>query len=373
MSKKNVEKFVKFLLNNKNMNRKQRYEVSRLLVRDAASISGAASQDSVPSDEKEFRPEHCDTETIFRFLHLFGEKEALKYTTHTWERSAETGAFIFTDFDSFKNQYSAILTEWEKKINILGNTELWMLIRNFLLNDDANFYWGEDRIQVGYNKYLAKWMKDNPDNQPFSMPLSEFPPSIRPRVVNKRSLNSFNDVVEIFKHSIEFRDNDLYSAVKRIFKNKSFNINKEKLTTLQGVTFYTHTQKVKYALETIAGNIFNRAEFPDIEISCNTTGGKTKSSIRLEILQVGSFSNKGIDEPKVIGEDPNGDLATIKNSLRNLCDFSVESVFKHNGKFCPLRINYLVSKKKKTPAFEDISKDSCRGFKYVLTFYNYNI
>lgn len=373
MSKKNVEQFVRFLLNNKNLNNKQKNEVSRLLVRDTIPINGDAPQNSVPSENKEFYPEYCDTETIFRFLHLFGEKEALKYTTHTWERCAETGAYIFNDFDSFKEQYSAILKKWEKRINILGNTELWMLIRNFLLNDDANYYWGEDKIHVGYNKYLAKWMKDNPNNQPFSMPLSEFPPSIRPGVINKRSLNSFNDIVEIFKRSIEFRDNDLYSAVKRIFKNKSFNINKEKLSSLQGVTFYTHTQKVKYALETIAGNIFNRAEYPEIEISCETIDIQTRIAIRITILQVGSFSNRSIDDPKVIGKDTNGDIATIKNSLCNLCEFSVESIFKQNGKLCPLRINYLTSKENNNPAFEEISKDSCCGFKYILTFYNYNI
>ena len=371
MGKKNVEQFVKFLLNSKNLNREQIRAVSRLFARDSGFIYEAPKEEPVEAASSEYKPERHDTETIFRFLHLFGEKEALKYTTHTWERSPETGEFIFQDFKEFKKQYSDILDEWERKIIIIGNTELWMLIRNFLLNDDTQFYWGEEKIHVGYNKYLAKWMKDNPGNQPFSMPLSEFPESIRPGVVNKRSLNSFNDVVEIFKHSIEFRDNDLYNATKRIFKNKSFCIDKEKLATLQGVTFYTHTQKVKNALEIIAGNIFNRADFPDIEISCSTNTGNERNAIQIEILQLDSFSNKDVDNPKVLGTDPNGDIASIKDLLRNLCDLSVVSRFKLEDEFKCLRINYLVSGNKSVSGIEALQEEECKGFKYILTFYNY--
>lgn len=372
MSQKNIERFVQFLLNNKNMDRNHRQEVSRLLIRDAAYINKNDAEESSIPEQYTFHTEIADTETIYRFLHLFGQKEALKYTTHTWERSSETGKFIYEDFDTFKSQYTSILNDWERKINLIGNTDLWMLIRNFLLNDDATFFWGEDRIRVGFNKFLSKWMKENPDNQPFSMPLSEFPAEIRPLVVNKRCLSSFNDVVEVFKHCIEFRDNDLYSAVKRIFKNKSFSLNKDKLSTLQGVTFYTHTQKVKAALEIISGNIFNRTDFPEVEISCETFEEAKRNAIRITILQVGSFSNKDLASSKVLAQDPDGDIATIKTYLRNLCDFSVESLFKQNGEIKPIRINYTKSDKTQSQAFEAIPSKDCRGFAYILTFYNYN-
>ena len=398
MNKNNIELFIKFLFSNKALNHIQKREVSKLLARDASYIQNTTniniegtgdnnsstitvSEDSrTPKDsfdctivDEPYKPTIIDTETIFRFLHLFGEKEALKYTTHTWERSPETGEFIFQDFMVFKKQYSDILEKWKHKILFLGNTDLWMLVCNFLLNDETKFYWGEEKIRIGYNKYLAKWMKDNPGNQPFSMPLSEFPESIRPGIINKRSLNSFYDVVEIFKHSIEFRDNDLYIAIKRIFKNKSFIINKEKLTTLQGVSFYSHTQKVKNALEVIAGNIFNRAEYPNIEISCLTNTGKERNSIQLEILQLDSYSNKDVNNPKVLGTDSNGDISSIKNLLRNLCDFSVVSRFKQDDEFKCLRINYLVSGNNAVSGIESIHEDDCKGFKYILTFYNYNI
>ena len=369
MSKKNVELFVKYLLNSNNLDQEQRKAVSRLLTRDSGSVPSVQESIKTLSD---FKSERHNTETIFRFLHLFGEKDALKYTTHTWEHSPGTEDFKFKDFETFKKRYSDILNEWKDKILILGNTELWMLIQNFLLNDDTQFYWGEDKIRVGYNKYLAKWMDNNPGNQPFSMPLSEFPESIRPSVINKRSLNSFNDVVEIFKHSIEFRDNDLYNAIKRIFKNKSFRINREKLATIQGVTFYTHTQKIKNALEIIAGNIFNRAEFPDFEVSCTTKTGKEKNTIQLEILQLDSYSNKDVNDPKVLGIDPNGDIASIKNLLRNLCDFSVVSRFKQDDEFKYLRINYLVSDSRPGYNIEVVNEYDCKGFKYILTFYTYN-
>jgi hypothetical protein len=57
-----------------------------------------------------------------------------------------------------------------------------------------------------------------------------------------------------------------------------------------------------------------------------------------------------------------GDFSSIKDMLRNLCDWSIESEFAEGA----YRINYLVSDNDK-PAYEKIM--SADGFKHLLTFY----
>ena len=57
-----------------------------------------------------------------------------------------------------------------------------------------------------------------------------------------------------------------------------------------------------------------------------------------------------------------GDFSTIKDKLRNLCDWCIESEFAEGA----YRINYLVSDNE-NPAHEKII--SAEGFKHILTFY----
>lgn len=396
MDQNNIELFIKFLLSNKALDYIQKREVSKLLARDASYIKsitnfppeGTRGKKSSPATtsadsgvnedspnstvvDEAYKPTIIDTETIYRFLHLFGEKDALKYTTHLWDKSKDKEGFIYENFDEFKKMYSKILMEWSKRINDLGNVRLWMLVKNFLLNDEGNYYWSEYEIKVGYNKYLAQWMKSHPGERPSSMPLAEFPENIRPGVINKRTLDTFNDIIDIFKKCIEFRDDYFYRTVKNTFKNKSFKVDNEKLKDLEGVTFYTHTQMVKEALEIIAANIFNRPEFQNIEITCNRDENEQGSSIRLEILQVSSFSNKDLYDSKVLGKDPDGDIYTIKEKLNNLCDFAVESKFRLNKEVSCFHIDYLTSDKNCQNGIRPISEKDCPGFKYILTFHTY--
>ena len=396
MGQNNIELFIKFLLSNKALDHIQKREVSKLLARDASYIQSVTNTQpevvdvtnpvsvTTPSENvanqdtsegtivnEPYKPTIIDTETIYRFLHLFGEKEALKYTTHIWDKSKEQEGFIYENFAAFKKQYKKILMEWSKRINDLGNGELWNLIRNFLLNDDGYYYWSEYKIRVGYNKYLAQWMDNNPGKRPSSMPLTEFPEDIRPGVINKRTLDTFNDIIDIFKKCIEFRDDNFYRTVKNTFKNKSFNVDKEKLKDLEGVTFYTHTQKVKEALEIIAANIFNRKDYPNVEITLKRQEDEQGNAIQLGILQVGSYSNKDLNDSKVLGIDQNGDIYTLKEKLNNLCDFSVESKFRVNNELRCFHIDYLTSDKECHDGIYPISEKDCLGFKYILTFHTY--
>ena len=360
-------RFLNFLLNNKKLTREQRKEISLLFVRDFINEMEQKAEVNIVGDSIPNARMH-DVKPVFNFLHLFTEKEALKYTTHTWDRSPETGKYCFDSYDDFKKQYEGIL----KKNNIWDYShELWKLTTNFLRNDDAKLGWSEHHIKIGYNKHVKQWMKENPGEQPMARELSKFPSDMRPGLINRNTLSSFSDVVDIFKRCIEFRDNDLYLMVRKVFKKKGFYIDREKLDTLKGVVFYTHTESIKKVLEQIAGNIFLRPKYPNIEISCHRKEGKLRDEIILEILQVGSFSNILITDDKVLGNNEDCTMSDIMKTLNNLCDFSVESKFRYkDDSIKAYRINYLVSEDEK-PLFQEIPEQDCRGYKSILTFYKY--
>ena len=330
----------------------------------------------------------------------------MKFTTHPWDNNNE-GEYNYDSFATFKEQYLSILLDKNKldkldrykelypfvikikkgdsrssnnitPMDVLNYRcdHLWQLIRNFLVNNDATYPWGEFKLKIGYNKYLKDWMDKNPQQQPFAMPLSYFQeiglPELKPQtLINGKQLYDFGDVVELFKHCIEFRDDDLYKTARIIFKSSDISVNKELLSTLKGCVFYTDTSLVKNALRVIAGNIHQRTEHPNVEISCITSEEANRKRISLEILQIDSFSYRDVTDAKIDPNSNEGDLATIRNQLRNLCDFSVESLFKVDGVVKPLRINYLSSSFDHYQKIEDIDEKSCAGFKYILHFYNY--
>ncbi len=363
-------RFLNYLLINKRLTREQRKKISQLLVRDL-SDNTQQETDETSNDESIPKARIHDVKPVFDFLHMFTEKEALKYTTHAWDRSSsDSGKYCFASYAEFKTKYEKILRK--KKNNIFPYSEdLWKLTQNFLLNDDAKYGWSEHKIKIGYNTFVEQWMLNNPEEQPMAMPLSAFPSDMRPGPIKKSTLSSFSDVVDIFKRCIEFRDDDLYFMVRKVFKKKGFNIDKEKLESLKGVVFYTYTEGIKQVLEQIAGNIFLRPAHPDIEICCHKREGQLRDEIIIEIIQFGSFSNKPITDEKVLGTTEESTLYDIKKKLCNLCDFSVESKFKDkDGVIKPFRINYLVSEVER-PLYQVIPESDCKGYKSILTFYKY--
>jgi len=364
-------RFLNYLLTNNKLTREQKKEISHLLVRDLTiDLQQEDGVDVSAEDEIIPQAKWHDVKHVFDFLHLFTEKEALKYTTHTWDRSSDTGKYCFASYAEFKTKYERILKNKKYKI-FPYSKDLWKLTQNFLLNDDAKFGWSEHQIKIGYNTYVEQWMQKNPNEQPLAMPLSEFPSDQRPGAINRKTLSSFSDVVDIFKHCIEFRDNDLFFMARKVFKKEGFNIDKKKLDSLKGIVFYTYTEGIRQVLELIAGNIFSRTEHPEIEISCHKKEGQNRDEIILEILQVDSFSNKPITDEKVLGTDKDSTISDIVKKLNNLCDFSVESTFRDkDNDIKHFRINYLVSDEEK-PLYQEIPETECRGYKSILTFYKY--
>lgn len=378
MEKKELQEFLHFLTHNKGLTRARQLKRDALLSRDLCEIQKSYDDSHISSSasiDKDYTMFHSPS-TIVSFLHQFTEQKtlALKYTSHYWDRNSE-GIYPYSGFRDFKENYLKILNDKEGRP--LSEIEplcqhLWMTIKNFLVNDDGKYPWSDYKLRIGYNHYLEKWMDSNPDKQPFSMPLSELPDEMKPKsLINGKTLVYFGDVVEIFKHCIEFRDNDLFFEVLRIFKESSdHRIDMALLSSLRGRTFYTDTELVKDALRIIASNIFQRSEYPELQICCKLKGEDGKE-IELRIMQVGSFSNKDVNDPKILANSSDGDMARIREKLRNLCDFSVESLFRVNEELQHCRINYLSTNESQNKV-DIITDEECSGFSYVLTFHTYN-
>ena len=375
MERKELQEFIYFLTRSKQLSRAQQRRRDSLLARDFF-----ASTEKRPAINKSGALDvgQCllhNTTIIVNFLHQFTESGslALKYTTHLWDKNNETGEYPYHNFSEFKESYLKILND--KEARPLENIRslcmhLWQIISNFLINDEPKYPWSEFKLKIGYNKYLKEWMDANPNVQPFSMPISAFPKEIQPKRINGKTLIYFNDVVDVFKHCIEFRDNDLYYSTKQIFsENPDFKLNQVLLETLKGRSIYTDTELVKDAMRIIAHNIFPRSEFPKLEISANLVNDEVGQRIILKILQLDSYSEKDILDPKIVAVVGDGDINRIKSKLINLCDFSIESRFRINGVSTPCRINYLSSNSDNMDKVNLIDESMCRGFAYILTFY----
>ena len=208
-------------------------------------------------------------------------------------------------------------------------------------------------------------MDSNPGLQPANMPITAFPKEFQPKgLIKGKVLSYFSDIIELFKHCIEFRDNDFLLSVTKLFKNSDYHVVKNGLEDMQGV--FTDTELVKDALSIIAGNL--RPMYPDVIINCSSYVVDGAKVVEVRILQKGSFSYRNIDDGKIKAVSGEGDFYRIKGKLFNLCDFAVESNFKVGNDLRHCRINYLSSDNN----IEDIvfiDDKECEGFTYVLTFY----
>ena len=373
---RDIQDFLYYMIHSKSLTREQKAKRDRLLVRDLSVRFTTEKEVQSTNDNQERICTIHSPSKIVSFLHQFTDEKtlALKLTTHFWDKNSRTNSYRYDTFQDFKDDYLKILNDKEGfplyMVEPLCN-HLWQTIKNFLVNDEGVYPWSKYKLRIGYNKYLKQWMDNNPGMQPFSMPLNAFPEDIRPKKrIDGKSLIYFSHIVEIFKHCIEFRDDSFYDEVEDIFNSPDHHIDLDGLDTLKGIVFYTDTELVKDALRIIASNIFQRPQYPNLRITCELVHISKEERIQLTILQKGSYSNRNINDPKLSGNSKDGDIFRIKNKLKNLSDFAVESRFRVGDEIRHCRINYLSSDEMEQDVvfFEN---SECLGFTYILTFYTY--
>jgi hypothetical protein len=175
-----------------------------------------------------------------------------------------------------------------------------------------------------------------------------------------KTLQKFKHIIDVFKNEIEVRDENaaLENLIIQKHDNYLISFSAPKILNLQNKSFYTDIQWFGKALDLIFEGIKKYPEHPEVEYSIAENNAE---KLVLTILHLNSYKRGlSIKDDKL--NINRGDFGTIKDKLRNLCDWSIESLFEEGA----FRINYLVSEKN-IPAFENV--ESAQGFKHILTFY----
>ena len=262
----------------------------------------------------------------------------------------------------------------------------WDVIYPFVfqskLNSDKEgneipYGWGRNNIKIGwqYPDHLKKWCEINMNNKapenrryPFEM---DVPRSLKP----PRGVNTFEDVVREFNKEIRYERNNLSMEIDRlgvdILKQHSLVNNLERVPKL-----YVHTWKVQNAIKRIFRMIHWRTENNNVEVF--NSFNEDRTTMFLRILHVNSQSPSAPNDSAIDGS--NGDLREVIESLKNVCDFSIEGNFVDptDTAYKPYRINYLypgVDPEKNGGTKIDVErldkKANIKGFTYVLKFYLY--
>ena len=282
-----------------------------------------------------------DPKELVKILTNFTEDKPMKFTTHNWD-FGDLNKSVYINFDGYMN---AVKLQWDSikdDLEVLS-PNLYKKVYNFLWEPDSN-------VAIGWSSMdgLKEWCDSG--KKPFDF-------------------KNFNDVITTFKKEIEIRKD--YNMLKSIFIQERKKLKKTfkkyqkdasvKLIKLEGQTFYTDTEKFKSAISTIFSQMSEglRPKYPNITVEC--IGDSIKEFIELKITQIDSVSQSSAEV--MLKETNSGNFKSIKENLKNLCDWSIESSFDDSN----YRVNYL-----KSNNIEDIEELEYKpvGFTHILRFYN---
>jgi hypothetical protein len=313
----------------------------------------------VKTEEKLIPVVHKPKELVALLKNFSVNDSALKYTTHSWDAGRD--ANMFKDLSEFLSIAKARYSKFSKPLKGLSEN-LNGKIYNFLFNKEiANSGWGDinpkKRIYFGWSSpELLEACKNDISLNPEDFILPEKFQIQR----SGKTLQKFKHIIDVFKNEIEVRDENsaLLNLILQKHDNYLISFSAPKVSNLENKTFYTDIQWLSKALDLIFEGIQKYPQHPLVEY---TVTENTTDRLVLTILHRNSFKyGLSIYDDKL--NLKRGDFSTIKDKLRNLCDWCIESEFAEGA----YRINYLVSDNE-NPAHEKIM--SAEGFKHVLTFY----
>jgi len=309
----------------------------------------------VKIEEKSIPILHKPKELVSLLKKFSVNDSALKYTTHSWDAGRDKG--IFKDLDDFIHKARQEYSEFSFLLHGLSRN-LNAKIYNFLFEKEISQKgWGEKRIKFGWSSpELIIACKNNPDLIPEDFII----PEEYQIQVSGQTIQKFKQVIDIFKNEIEIRDEKsvLENLILRKHDKHLISFSPPQIANLENKSFYTDIQWLSKALDLIFEGIQKYPQHPVVEYRVTENNNER---LVLTILHRNSIKNGlSIYDDKL--NLKRGDFSTIKDKLRNLCDWSIESEFSEGA----YRINYLVSDNE-NPAYEKIM--SAEGFKHILTFY----
>ncbi len=290
---------------------------------------------------------------LVKALSNFTRDTPLKYTTHIWDFGSIKKEY--GDFKGFMNNVENKWQEIEEELKKLS-PKLHAKIYNFIFasqNMSENGWFTKDNITIGWSSLdgLEQWCNDEKD--PFEFKLKE------PYIVKEKHIDNFGEIINIFKREIEIRNEN--SMLESLFikqKKKLGRKFKTELIKLKGKTFYTDVDSFNNALDKIFSEIKKREHF---QVKAEATEEVNGKYVDIKIIQIDSYADRNSKD--MLAEVENGDFQGIKESLTNLCDWSIESSYENEN----YRINYLRSDRSIDEI--EILGQKPIGFTYILRFY----
>ena len=309
------------------------FNLSRLTENKNLKITKPENQTSIDDNLFIHNPKK-----ITAFLNNFRENTDLKWSSHIWESKEKYSSI--NDFIKGLNE--------DKKTYLFNdlfnyNLDLYNLIRYFLYDPKSEMIDGVPKygwpnlndVKIGWqtpNNLLIDWCKENYDEQinslNFKFPMEfHLPKKLTPKnKINGKFISTFEDIVNLFKNEIQFRDDYLYDEIKKKVSTIS-DFTVELDDNLKGVHLYTYTRGFIMAVGRIFEMFKKNELFKDVRIYSEFK----QDSFIIKINQIGSFPTKRIQERNLksfIG----GDLNIIIGNVFSLCDYSIISKFKdENG------------------------------------------
>ncbi len=159
---------------------------------------------------------------ITKYLQKFGGNSAFKWATDAWEEKIYESITDFIDEINIDREYQYIYN---------FRPDLYYLIRYFLYdpkqktdnNGAPEFGWEKlNEIKIGWQfpkNLIVDWCKENYDQKvnelkyPFQFVL---PLELQPKTqIKGKMITTFENVVDVFKTEIQFRDNYLYREIDK--------------------------------------------------------------------------------------------------------------------------------------------------------------
>lgn len=329
-----------------------------------------------------------DPKRLVELLNMFGSNQReLKFVTHIWDGD-DIPSFIM-----FKEKIFRYYSEYKEMKHLDRN--LWMdKIFPFVFQQKQYekkgevipYFWGKYKIKIGWNypDFIMNWCAENFDNkgikasQPFNIVLpEEFIPETK--VINKITIKTFMDLVNVFKKEIEFRGNDFYISIQYLFTKvlTDVELDKSALKSLKSFSVYTNTEKILIAIERIfkmiknvvddkARNGIEMSKIVKIQSVFHDTNDE--KFYTLEIIHVNSVCDKPYNHVKLSGQS--GDLSEVIKNLKGRCDFSISGEFESGNNRTFAKLDYLYSGCDINETVSTILiNDNPAGFVYSLKFY----
>lgn len=301
---------------------------------------------------------HSPKEVVTILKQFSKNNTALKYATHSWDGGKDHE--IFSNHSDFIKKVKDEYNVFSYQLKQLNN-RLQAKIYTFLLEDNyTEKSWGINHINFGWNSpHLKTFLDENINNQPENFILPNNAQKIIDSFGENYTIKNFKNVIDIFKNSIEIRDenNNLEKIILQLYKDHLNGFKIDFINNLKNKSFYVDVDYLYKSLRLIFESIKTRPEFSKVGF----LGHDTPEFFCLEIIHFDSFaSGKSIyDENFTLSK---GDFETIKKNLLNVCDWSIESTF-NEGAF---RLNLLSSD---SNGRFNTSINNSVGFKHIFKFY----